>query len=411
MGVSPLRQRFRRTADGIVAELRLASLCGDRGKLCAEVVASVVLAVYLADVFSLEERWRVALSAYALIRANLAVVFQRCLERLAGTIIGPFSGLLLAALIFPGSWLAIVALALVSGLGVYCMLGSLYAYSWILETVTALMVLGDAGRVVSPINLAIDRALDVAVGVLAAATVSAASFSIERLLRSGGSSAGPSFSTARGTHDPLALPIVSHPRSSRLWQALQGTVDIALIGLVNHFHALPNFAQSMVSVVAVLLVPLSILTEGYGMAAVHMRMFGMLLRRVACGAAVTADRRRPFALPGRLGRRGLAGSTYPVGICRGELHRNPIRRWVYHDFRTGSRMVDRRVRRFAAAYWNHRRIDRSRCHDGSLRDLSQWIGEDEKFAIQTYQTSPTTRHGRSSQRDLANSHQSGWRVR
>ena len=58
---SPQSRRFRRTADGLVAELRLVSLRGERGKLCAETVTSVVLAVYLADVFNLKERWWVAL--------------------------------------------------------------------------------------------------------------------------------------------------------------------------------------------------------------------------------------------------------------------------------------------------------------------------------------------------------------
>jgi uncharacterized membrane protein YccC len=287
MDVSPLRQRFRRSADGVVAELRLVSLRGDRAKLCAEAVASVVLAVYLADVFSLKQRWWVALSAYALIRASPVVVFRRCLERLAGTVMGALSGVLLAILIFPGSWLAIVALALVSGLGVYGMLGSPYAYSWILGTVTALMVLSDAGGVVSPINLATDRVLDVAVGVLAAAAVAAVAFSIERVLRSGGSSVTPPPSATGDNHEPFAPPIVACSRPSRLWQALQGTVAIALIGLINHFHALPNFAQSMVSVVAVLLVPISVLKDGHGMAAVHMRMFNRLLGCL-CAALIAA---------------------------------------------------------------------------------------------------------------------------
>lgn len=287
MGVPPLRQRLRRTAVGVVAELRLVSLRGDRAKLCAEAVASVVLAVYLADVFSLKQRWWVALSAYALIRANPFVVFRRCLERLAGTVMGAFSGVLLAILLFPGSWLAIVALALMSGIGVYCMLGSPYAYSWILGTVTALMVLSDAGGVVSPINLAIDRVLDVAVGVLAAAVIAAASFSIERLLHSDGSPVTSLPSATHSNHDSFAPPVVACSRSSRLWQALQSTVAIALIGLINHFRPLPNFAQSMVSVVAVLLVPISVLTDGHGMAAVHMRMFNRLLGCL-CAALIAA---------------------------------------------------------------------------------------------------------------------------
>lgn len=274
---STLRQHFCRTAGGIVTELRLVSLRGNRGKLCAETVASVVLAVYLADVFSLQERWWVALSAYVLIRANPWVVFRRCLQRLAGTIIGAGGGVLLAALVFHDSGLTIVALALVSGVGIYCMIGSPYAYSWVLGTVTALMVLSGPPSVALPTNLAINRILDVAVGVLATATVSAASFSIERLLRSGGSSSSLYLADARGAHTSLAPLIVERSRSTRTSQAVQGALAIALIGLVNHLHALPNFAQSMVSVVAVLLVPLSVLIDGHVTEAVHMRMANRLL--------------------------------------------------------------------------------------------------------------------------------------
>ena len=80
---SPQRRRFRRTADGIVTELRLLSLRGDRGRVCAETVASVVLAVYLADIFNLKERWWVALSAFVLIRSNPAVKPR---EKVSGTI-------------------------------------------------------------------------------------------------------------------------------------------------------------------------------------------------------------------------------------------------------------------------------------------------------------------------------------
>ena len=270
-------EHFRRAVGGIVAELRLVSLRGDRGKLCAETVASVVLAVYLADAFDLKERWWVALSAYVLIRANPTVVFRRCLERLTGTVIGAFVGALLAAFVFRDSWLTMAALALVSSLGIYCMLGSSYAYSWVLGTVTSLMVLSDAGGFISPSHLAVNRVLDVAVGVLATVTVSAASFWIERLLRRRVSYVAPSLLATRGNHETLASPIAGRSRYARIWQALQGAIAIVFIALFNHFHVLPNFAQSMVSVVAVLLVPLSVLADGRVTAAVHMRMFNRLL--------------------------------------------------------------------------------------------------------------------------------------
>ena len=284
---SPLRQRLRCMADGIFVELRLISHGGDRGKLCAETVASVVLAVYLADIFNLKERWWVALSAYVLVRARPSVVFQRCLERLTGTVIGAIGGALLAALLFHHAWLTILVLALVSGLGIYWMLGSPYAYSWVLGTVTALMVLSDSVSIASPTNLAINRILDVAVGILATATISAMSLCVERLLRSDGSSVSASLPEACGARETHAPPILGHSRSTRISQAMQGSITIALIGVVNHFHALPNFAQSMVSVIAVLLVPLSVLVHGQVTEAVHLRLLNRLLGCL-CAALLAA---------------------------------------------------------------------------------------------------------------------------
>jgi len=215
------------------------------------------------------------------------MVFRRCLERLTGTVIGAASGALLAVLIFHDAWLTILALALVSGLGIYCMLGSPYAYSWVLGTVTALMVLSDPISTALPTQLAISRILDVAVGVFAAATISAVALCIERLLRSDGFSVSASSPGVSGAQKTPAPPIVGHSRFARLWQAVQGAFAIALIGGIDHFHALPNFAQSMVSVVAVLLVPLSVLVDGQVMEAVHMRMLNRFLGCL-CAALLAA---------------------------------------------------------------------------------------------------------------------------
>jgi uncharacterized membrane protein YccC len=281
MQTSPLRQHVSRTAEAMVAELRLFSLRGDRVALCAQTVASVVLAVCLADVLQLKQRWWVALSAYVLIRADPGVVFRRSLERMVGTVIGAFGGLLLAMLIFSHAWLAIVALALVAGVGIYGMLGSPYAYSWVLGTVTALMVLSNAATVASLTHLALGRILDVAVGVLATAAVSATALIVARLLR-GGASAPAAFPAGES-----ATSGVEPTRSMRIAQAVQGAVAIAVLAVANHVHSLPNVAQSMVSVVAVLLVPSSVLMGGHVAAAVHVRMFNRLLGCL-CAALLAA---------------------------------------------------------------------------------------------------------------------------
>jgi hypothetical protein len=60
--------------------------------------------------------------------------------------------------------LTVLALAIVAGVGIYNMIGSPRAYSWILGTVTALMVLSAADQVSLLSQLALDRVIDVAVG-------------------------------------------------------------------------------------------------------------------------------------------------------------------------------------------------------------------------------------------------------
>jgi uncharacterized membrane protein YccC len=277
MDESTVRKHFLRIAGVIVAELRLVSVRGDRARLCAQSVASVVLAVVLADIFHLKQRWWVALSAYVLIRASPVVVFRRCMERLAGTVLGAACGAIVATFVLHDFWPFTLALTLISGLGIYYMIGSRYAYSWVLGTVTALMVLSDPIRAASPTNLAINRILDVAVGVIATAIVCAASFSMERFFQSDGSLVDASTIKANDAYISSALPMVGRSRSTRIWQAVQGALAIAIIGLIDHYHALPNFAQSMVSVIAVLLVPLSVLMDGQVTEAVYTRMLNRLL--------------------------------------------------------------------------------------------------------------------------------------
>lgn len=282
MKASAAIDHLHRVLSDLVGEVRLVRLRGDRAALCLQTVLAVVLAVAAADLFGLKERWWVALSAYVVIRADLAAMFQRCIERMLGTLTGAALAVALASLLLPHGSLIVPALALVAGIGIYGMIGSTRAYSWILGTVTALMVLSEAAYVPSLPRMALERIIDVATGVGSTLLVTAACQSVTRWRRRGGASI---------SHAPSKLgapPVPTRgPRRLRAWQALQGATAVALLAGIDRMHTLPSLSQALVSVVAVLLVPLPALLQGKATHEVQLRMFNRALGCL-CAALMAA---------------------------------------------------------------------------------------------------------------------------
>lgn len=260
--------RLRVTGRAIVDELRHVSPKSERAALCVQTVGSVLWAVGFASALHLPERWWVALSAFAAYRASLRIVIRRCLERLAGTIAGGGVGLLLASVLTSHAILLAPAFALVAGMGIYAMIGSHYSYSWILGTVTALMVLEGVGGGHSLEALAFSRIADVAVGVSTTALVAtlAAAATFDR-------------HATPATQNAPHVPLFTHPsmRSQRLVHALQGAICIGLIAWIDAHHPWPGLPQAIISIVAVLLVPATAFSDGGAMRAVHGRLLNRLL--------------------------------------------------------------------------------------------------------------------------------------
>lgn len=270
------REHLRLVSKGIADELRLVRVRGKRAAVCGQTVLSVVLAVGLADLFHLNDRWWVALSAYVVFRAELRVILVRCAERMAGTLAGAALAFLLAPRLLGHATLTVLALAIVAGVGIYNMIGSPRAYSWILGTVTALMVLSAANQVSSLSRLALDRVIDVAIGVGSTLLVALAAHGLAWLRRRSAEPPGPAKATATG-EAKLVFPPARGSRRLRAWQAFQGAACVALLAGINQLHALPSLPQALVSVVAVLLVPLPALTQGTATHEVHLRMFNRVL--------------------------------------------------------------------------------------------------------------------------------------
>lgn len=261
---------FRLTVYGLRDELKQLRLTGARALLCAETVSSVVLAVMLADAFDLKERWWVAISAYTVVRGSLTVSLWRCIDRIAGTIIGALLAALSISLLPQAQWLFALILALVAGIGLYQAIGSARSYAWILGTITALLVISQAHQLVgiSVYKLALLRIGDVVTGISSSMVV-IASIHLLRKIRQR-LSASPEDDTAVATSSSSAptQAVTALDRNSwklrrlRALQALQGAVTIGVLGLFAFHHDIPSFPQVLISIAVVLLVPLPALLRG-----------------------------------------------------------------------------------------------------------------------------------------------------
>lgn len=271
---------MRSTATSLVGELAQLRLTGPRAWLCAETVSAVVFAVVMADVFYLKERWWVALSAYTIVRADFGASITRCLERVAGTAVGAACGFVVAKIAIHNALTFALVPALIAAFGLYWMIGSKRGYSWILGTITALMVVSQAKGDTNLGVLALTRLADVAVGV-ASALLMVALFELIGRLRRGfvtegfGNTPAVGGSAVQG-NSPQETP-GSTVRRLRTFQATQGAICIGVLSAVDYYHAIPSFAQALVSIVAVLFVPLPALLHSDDQGVVFARMLNRML--------------------------------------------------------------------------------------------------------------------------------------
>jgi uncharacterized membrane protein YccC len=271
---------MRSTVTSLARELALLRLTGPRAWLCAETVSAVVCAVVMADVFYLKDRWWVALSAYTIVRADFGASITRCLERIAGTAIGAAAGFLVARIAIHNAWTFALMPALIAAFGLYWMIGSKRGYSWILGTVTALMVVSQAARETNLGVLALTRLADVAVGVASALSMVALFEFVSRLRQGIATKRNAKTSvvqsnTAQGS--PPQEASGSTITRLRTFQATQGAICIGVLSAADYYHAIPSFAQALVSIVAVLFVPLPALLHSDEQGVVFVRMLNRML--------------------------------------------------------------------------------------------------------------------------------------
>ena len=238
-------------------------------------VLSVLLATIVASAMHLPDIIWAALSGFLVMRSSLAESLPRAFQRVLGTVSGALLGFLLARWAAQDVGFLMLVLFIVIWIAVYQ--GSVTAarYAWLLFGVTATLVLIDAlSDPARAAGFAAVRSAEVAVGSLSALLVAA-------LFEAFGAPPGqgaPSLPVPgamlgwRNLRDEAWLarnwPLIIH--------ATQAAVAVSLLPIVWRVFGITDYAQTAITAVIVMIVPLDRIVSG-GKEAVYERMVHRLL--------------------------------------------------------------------------------------------------------------------------------------
>ncbi|GAA0535682.1 putative membrane protein YccC [Rhizomicrobium palustre] len=222
----------------------LPRLEGERMVDEAECVFSVLLAILFGHLAGVENVSWAAFSGYMVMRGHVLDSLLRGSLRIVGTI----SGVLIAVLIVPSVThsllLASLACAVVGGIALYGALTRKHAYSWLFVGLTFEMILLD--KLEAPHHsisvFAETRMLEVAAGTFACVLVSVISHLTARRR-------WPGKRMARRNSIGFDIHAFRH--------ALQAATALALLPPLGALTGLPQLGQSAISIICVMLVPIS----------------------------------------------------------------------------------------------------------------------------------------------------------
>jgi uncharacterized membrane protein YccC len=209
-----------------------------------ECAVSVLLAIGLAHAIGASNISWAAFSGYMVMRGHVLDSLLRGILRIVGTTAGAGIALLIVPRIGSSLVLCVLACATVGGISLYAALTERRAYAWLFVGLTFEMVLLD--KLETPTDaisgFASTRILEVVAGTTACVIVSALSaLTLRRRWPS--------------PRAPAARRIGWHPQAAR--HAGQAAVALAFLPLLWSLFAIPALAQSAVSIMAVMLVPLT----------------------------------------------------------------------------------------------------------------------------------------------------------
>ena len=238
-----------------------------------ECVLSVLLAIVIAHLIGAQNISWAAFSGYMVMRGHIAETLLRGTLRILGTAFGAGLALVVVPAVHVSWPLSSLAGALFGGATLYGALTGRRAYAWLFTGLTFEMILLDKlehpGDAVT--TFAATRLMEITAGTCACVIVSTASALTMRR-------------RWPGIRAPSPQRIGWHPHALR--HAAQAAVALAFLPLIGALFGIRELAQGAVSIMAVMLVPVSSLAAS-GLMSVSRK----LMQRVAgclAGAALAA---------------------------------------------------------------------------------------------------------------------------
>ncbi|WEK43888.1 MAG: FUSC family protein [Candidatus Sphingomonas colombiensis] len=271
----------------IAAQARALVTPGPRLLDEVECILSVLLAILFAHLLGARNVSWAAFSGYMVMRSHLSESLTRGALRIVGTGLGAAIALIVIPIAARSTPLASIAAALIGGASLYGALTGKRAYAWLFVGLTFEMILLDSiehpGRILN--EFAETRLLEVVAGTAACLIVNLISQVSARRRWPAGTSPAPQ------------LPGGWHPHAAR--HAGQAALALALLPWLWSWARIPELAQSAVTIMAVMLVPISSMGAG-GFATVSRRIIhriaGCLAGAMLAGAVLLIAQGNPSVL-------------------------------------------------------------------------------------------------------------------
>lgn len=236
----------------------------------AECVASVLLAILVAHVIGATHVSWAAFTGYMVMRGDPLETLRRAILRIIGTAVGVLLGL--AVLETAGNQPAVlmIAIALAGTISLYGAITARHAYAWLFMGLTFAMMLFDriAMPTADPRAFAHMRMIETLAGTAACMAVSlTSSFTLRR----------------RWPAIRAPKPVGVGWRPDALWHGGRGGVALALLLALATITDLPALVSGAITIMAVMLIPVTAVDGANGLRHVSRRLWQRLLGCAAGG--------------------------------------------------------------------------------------------------------------------------------